>query len=271
MTLRIVQRNTYRFATRSQPNAVVQLRPRTQPHQRLAYFQITSRPLPLCESVELDDDGNARTHLSFESLERLVITATSEVDCGAPSASSLRARLTAFGAPWERARGSPDRYTAPSPRIDLLPLSRHRREAFVAGRSLGDALTALFRALHRDVAYERSTTIRTTASEALARGRGQCQDFAHLTIGALRAAGIGARYVGGYLLRGPLELHAWVSVHTASGWIDVDPTVRRLDADEHIAVAWGRDRSDVSPIEGLDDAQLQLELHLDAPVRDTAT
>ena len=50
------------------------------------------------------------------------------------------------------------------------------------------------------LAYERgSTTVRTTAVEALALGRGVCQDFVHVALGLLRALGIPARYASGYL------------------------------------------------------------------------
>ena len=62
-----------------------------------------------------------------------------------------------------------------------------------------------------------------------------CQDFAHLTIGALRGLGLAARYVSGYLetdpppgrarLVGADVSHAWVSVFVPQvGWVDLDPT-----------------------------------------------
>jgi transglutaminase/protease-like cytokinesis protein 3 len=43
------------------------------------------------------------------------------------------------------------------------------------------------------------TKVQSTADEILRVGGGVCQDFAHLTIGVLRLAGIPARYVSGYL------------------------------------------------------------------------
>jgi len=39
--------------------------------------------------------------------------------------------------------------------------------------------------------------VHTRAREALAAGRGVCQDFAHVMISLCRAASIPARYVGG--------------------------------------------------------------------------
>ena len=42
---------------------------------------------------------------------------------------------------------------------------------------------ALMRAVHRALSYvPGSTNVKTTAEEALAEGRGVCQDFTHLTM-----------------------------------------------------------------------------------------
>jgi len=98
--------------------------------------------------------------------------------------------------------------------------------------------------------------------EVFATRRGVCQDFAQLQIGFLRAMGIAARYVSGYLetepppgkprLEGADASHAWVSFHCpGAGWIDVDPTNNLLVGQRHITLAWGRDYSDVSPIRGI--------------------
>ena len=43
------------------------------------------------------------------------------------------------------------------------------------------------------------TGVQTSASEAARAGRGVCQDFAHLSLALLRATGVPARYVSGYL------------------------------------------------------------------------
>ena len=98
------------------------------------------------------------------------------------------------------------------------------------------------------------TKARTPVSEALALGRGVCQDFAHLFIGACRGLGFPARYVSGYVNHpGEIATHAWCQVWGGDrvGWVDVDPTDRTFVADEHVAVAFGRDYSDVPPNKGL--------------------
>ena len=51
--------------------------------------------------------------------------------------------------------------------------------------------------------YERGAThVSTSSAEARAAGKGVCQDFAHVTLALLRAVGLPARYVSGYLSPG---------------------------------------------------------------------
>ena len=92
--------------------------------------------------------------------------------------------------------------------------------------------------------------------------RGVCQDFAHLAIGCLRARGIAARYVSGYLLTRPPPgkprlvgadaSHAWFATFIPEyGWVDFDPTNGLLPSGEHVTLAYGRDFGDVTPIRGV--------------------
>ncbi len=98
------------------------------------------------------------------------------------------------------------------------------------------------------------TKARTPVSEALALGKGVCQDFAHLFIAACRGVGLPARYVSGYVNHpGEIATHAWCQVWGGdrAGWVDVDPTTREFVGDDHVAIAFGRDYSDVPPNKGL--------------------
>jgi len=46
--------------------------------------------------------------------------------------------------------------------------------------------------------------------------------------------------------------HAWVAVYSPPfGWIELDPTNDCWVGTEHVAVAWGRDFGDVSPLRGI--------------------
>ena len=93
--------------------------------------------------------------------------------------------------------------------------------------------------------------------------RGVCQDFAHIQIACLRALGLPARYVSGYLLTRPPAgkerlvgadaSHAWLAVWVPGhDWIDLDPTNDVIPGREHITIAWGRDYGDVSPVQRRD-------------------
>ena len=104
-----------------------------------------------------------------------------------------------------------------------------------------------------------STGVRTSAQEAWSLRKGVCQDIAHLTLGMLRAAGIPARYVSGYLF--PLaggavgdtvagQSHAWVE-WWCGDWVPFDPTNGVPIGVRHVTVAHGRDYGDVTPLKGV--------------------
>ena len=111
--------------------------------------------------------------------------------------------------------------------------------------------------------YDGGTThVHSTADDILSAGGGVCQDFAHLSIGVLRLAGIPARYVSGYLAPDPrssvnssmyrLATHAWVEALLPEvGWTGFDPTHRTYSIIRHIRVAVGRDYSDLPPVSGV--------------------
>lgn len=101
-----------------------------------------------------------------------------------------------------------------------------------------------------------ATTVRTTAAEALAIGRGVCQDYAHVLLSAARAAGLAARYVSGHLV-GEGGSHAWVEIlvpdpddRGAARVLALDPTNDRPAGANYVTVAVGRDYADVPPTSG---------------------
>jgi transglutaminase-like putative cysteine protease len=114
--------------------------------------------------------------------------------------------------------------------------------------------------VHERVAYEPgSTGVLTSAQEAWDQGKGVCQDMAHLTVAMLRAVGLPARYVSGYLhprrdaeIGEPVvgQSHAWVE-YWAGEWVALDPTNRTRAGSGHVVVARGRDYSDVPPLKGI--------------------
>ncbi|HET7691351.1 MAG TPA: transglutaminase family protein [Nocardioidaceae bacterium] len=111
-----------------------------------------------------------------------------------------------------------------------------------------------------EVAYVTgSTNVQSTAVEAWEARSGVCQDIAHLCIGALRTAGVPARYVSGYLhpsseatlgetVTG--ESHAWIEWWDGT-WVGFDPTNMQTPDNRYVVVAAGRDYRDVAPLAGI--------------------
>lgn len=104
-----------------------------------------------------------------------------------------------------------------------------------------------------------TTTVSTSAVEAWRRGQGVCQDFVHLSLAVLRAAGVPARYVSGYLhphtepevgepVKG--QSHAWLEAWVGD-WLPVDPTNPGDVSERYVLVARGRDYGDVPPLKGI--------------------
>lgn len=101
-----------------------------------------------------------------------------------------------------------------------------------------------------------ATAVHTTAAQALAGGRGVCQDYAHIMLAVCRMCGLPARYVSGHML-GEGGTHAWVEIlvpdHTTPGSgvaVAFDPTHNRRAGPTYITVAVGRDYRDVAPTSG---------------------
>jgi transglutaminase-like putative cysteine protease len=108
--------------------------------------------------------------------------------------------------------------------------------------------------VYQAIRYEYgATSVLTTAAEALAGGRGVCQDSAHVMIALCRAAGQPSRYVSGHLL-GEGGTHAWVEVVVAdpagARAVAFDPCNGRRAGNDYLTVATGRDYADVAPTSG---------------------
>ena len=170
---------------------------------------------------------------------------------------------------WVRAAADPEARAAfewilRSPHVELSAAARDFAEpSFPAGRPLAAAARDLMTRIHEALVYDQTATdVSTSVDEVLRGGRGVCQDFAHVQIACMRALGLPARYVSGYLVTAPEPgkprligadaSHAWVSVRSpAFGWLDLDPTNDVVPTDRHVVVAYGRDFDDVTPMRGV--------------------
>lgn len=248
------------------------LLPRQTPCQQCpeSWLRIVPEPSDLHERN--DFFGNRVTHFAIqEPHERLAVTAVSAVAVTADPQPYLTANENSWEAVAEILSTEKNRnllavlpYLYDSPLIKgSQSLADYARPSFRAGRSLTDAVLDLTQRIFREFTYDPGfTSIATPLAEVLKNRRGVCQDFAHLAIGCLRATGLAARYVSGYIetlpppgqarLIGADASHAWFSVYAPeAGWLDFDPTNNQMPAGRHITVAWGRDFSDVSPLKGV--------------------
>jgi transglutaminase-like putative cysteine protease len=126
----------------------------------------------------------------------------------------------------------------------------------VGTRDTLDRLHALMRVVREKVAYEIGATHEhTSAAEALADGKGVCQDHAHVFITAARVLGVPSRYVNGYFLAGTLAPseahHAWAESWVEGlGWVGFDPANGICPTERYIRLACGLDAASAAPIRG---------------------
>lgn len=144
---------------------------------------------------------------------------------------------------------TPTRLTAADDRLRALAadLSGHGDTPLESAQRICDAV-------HAAITYEYGvTSVTTTAAEALAAGRGVCQDSAHVMLALCHLLGLPARYVSGHLL-GQGGTHAWVEVVVpgadAAMAVAFDPCNGRRAGAGYVTVATGRDYSDVAPASG---------------------
>lgn len=256
------------------------LKPLATASQWLVSHKLAIEPPPAQRSEVPDVYGNTRAFFALEAThDSLVVTAESVVETGAPQLAPGIARELPWEAVRERFRYRKDatfdpasEFVFPSPYVPRHDdFAAYARASFAPERPTFDVAMDLTERMYRDFAYDAdSTEINTPAAEALAQRKGVCQDFAHIMIACFRVMGLPARYVSGYLLTQPPPgqprlvgadaSHAWVSVYlpgegdgpeSTGGWADFDPTNGRQPGEDYVALAIGRDYSDVSPMRGV--------------------
>jgi transglutaminase-like putative cysteine protease len=272
VTYRVVHRTEYLYDSEvSSSYGELYLLPRDVPGQVCTSSKVLIEPEPHDFRERSDFYGNRVAYFSvLEAHTRLAVTAESTVDVTRPANVP-----GPVDQPWEmvreRLRLDPTvdavsiyDFQFDSPKVTVSPaVATYAAGSFPTGRPLTEALTELTSRIHADFEYAPgATSVRTTLSELLQRRKGVCQDFAHLAIGCLRALGLAARYVSGYVetlpppgrarLVGADVSHAWASVFVPdAGWVDFDPTNNRFVSDRYVTNAYGRDYGDVSPLKGI--------------------
>ena len=251
---------------------LLRLTPPDTDRQSLLGRRLDISPAPAAIRTMRDHFGNRVEWITLEATHE-ALTVEQEVtvevrghgiepNVSTPAWEEIRASVSGDGFPAqpieaEYAHTSP--YAVPVPSVVA-----YASMSFPAGRTMLEGVRDLTARIRRDFTYVPGSTELTTPVAAVMKGRrGVCQDFAHVMIAGLRAIGLPARYVSGYLrtyppaggaeLRGADATHAWVSVWCGPdlGWVETDPTNDMLVEDEHIVLAYGRDFGDISPLRGV--------------------
>lgn len=261
---------TYRYAA---PVDIAQhmlhLVPRAVPGQLVESFALEVSPVPTHRVEGEDHYGNGVTWLSVEAPHAaLEVTLEAVVQVGFPAPPAM-----ADTPPWEVVRDAvattagveAAEFALPSALAPADPgAGAYAAESFAPGRPVLAGLLELTSRIRRDFAFKPGvTTISTPVSQVLSTRAGVCQDFAHVMIAGLRAIGLPARYMSGYVRtrpppgqkrrQGADQSHAWVGcwMGPGLGWVDLDPTNDLVVQDEHVLLGWGRDYADISPVKGI--------------------
>lgn len=272
MNYRITHRTTYAY---SEPVAVshhaARLRPRDTDSQKCREFSLSFDPEPDLITTHTDSFGNEVRSFSIQKLHAKFEVVSRSLVSIAPVLQPDPAQTP----PWERVAAlfrdpvavdllDPCQFVFRSPLLlHEMPLREFAQPSFTKNRPVLAAVADLSQRIFREFTFDpKATTVSTPLDEVLQNKRGVCQDFAHLAIASLRAMGLPARYVSGYLrtrpppgkarLVGVDASHAWFACFVPGfGWVDLDPTNNCFPSLDHITVALGRDFSDVSPVRGI--------------------
>ena len=261
----------------------IHLQARTLPWQRCLASSLECDPGPSWARSGEDAFGNPmrwltfalpheRLHVRSEMTIEVLRREEAQPDYGRPESSlpweMVRDRLTYAARPMtsEDFEAAAVQFESPYVRIKR-DIGAYAADCFGPGESLLVCARRLMEKIYTEFEFDaEATTVATPVIEVLQRRRGVCQDFAHMMLACLRAMGLSARYVSGYLLTHPPPgkprmigadaSHAWISVYSpkadgSAEWVDFDPTNNLIPDTEHITLAWGRDFGDVSPLRGI--------------------
>ena len=261
MHLHLVHRTTFSYAGPARDSFnEARLRPVDDNLLTCRSFNLRTTPVVALRDY-LDFYGNVVHYFDISTPHRkLVIEAESEIDT-MPNAARPPVPVvqTAVLATFPE-RDLYAEFLGPTHYVpESVEIWREAQDALAEGRTTvwGDAIR-LARHVFKTFTYvPHSTAVTTRAPDALKLRKGVCQDFAHVTLGLCRSAGIPARYVSGYFFNRktkPTEIeasHAWIEVCVPGfGWAGYDPTHDRAPDERYIKVAAGRDYADIRPVSG---------------------
>ena len=272
MEYHVRHRTTYRYLQDvSHSWHLAHLRPRVTPLQAVHDSSITLSLEPAsrvaredyfqnpCEWFSIDQP---HTHLEVLAESRVTVQpAPMRTSRESLSWEEVRQRLES---PQDEEERDAVQYLFDSPMTKYhSDIADYGAVSFPPARPVLAGAMELMHRIHQDFRYDTTVTDVTTPVDRVFEIRaGVCQDLAHVGIAALRAMGLAARYVSGYLLTQPPPgkprllgadaSHAWFSVWAPPfGWVDLDPTNDIPVGESHVTASWGRDYGDVAPVAGI--------------------
>lgn len=273
MNYRVIHNTTYHyFEPVSLCHNIVRLLPRNTSEQILEKLVVNIDPLPtvLCEYE--DFFGNKIIYFTIEQEHKMLsVTVTSEIEKTISPIPDIHfySNLSWEEVKQELLNRKPEYFDARQYILETKmttidsAITAYASISFYKGRSMFEASKELMQRIYKDFSFQRGfTTIATPLSVVMKERKGVCQDFAHLAVACVRSMGLPARYVSGYIetvpppgqkkLVGVDASHAWFSVFIPLvGWVDFDPTNNQIPSDHHITLGWGRDYTDVAPLNGI--------------------
>lgn len=248
---------------------LLRLIPVDGPNQRVTGARLLIEPAPDERRDGRDFFGNAVSAVAWhEPVQKITFALDAQAERLAAPVVDLSPALSALAAALagtDIGPDSPQHFLSPTPRIAPDPaITAFARAAVPKGASALQAVQAVGGALYTAMTYDpEATDVHTPPAEAFAERHGVCQDFAQIMIAGLRALGVPAGYVSGFLrtypppgqprLAGVDAMHAWVAawVGPAHGWVEFDPTNDQWAGEDYITVAIGRDYADAAPVKGV--------------------
>jgi transglutaminase-like putative cysteine protease len=240
------------------------LRPRDDSDQKIIEAELEITPSPKQIAWARDGFGNhvATAHFGGRARELRFV---SRIRLDHTSRDFSAADIESFALTYPFAYAPEDRPglirfmqpLSPHPAIDLWSATFFRKDGSADTRELLCEMTRTIRRTFRHVSRHEKGIQEPAATLHL--GSGSCRDLAVLMIAALRARGIAARFVSGYLHLADDDddcaeggnTHAWLQVYVPGpGWVDFDPSGGSVGNKNLIRVAVAHHPREAIPLHG---------------------
>jgi hypothetical protein len=229
--------------------------------QGIDSLSIKFNPEPVSVADDIDKFGNRFKKARWENLKQSVNV---KISFNASIKAELRSMESTAPFPLNGISGNGAVFLKPAQMVqsdnqEIIALSRRLTGS---ARTTHDAVNAILNWVADNVKYTYNPP-QYDAIYTMKTGRGNCQNFAHLSMALLRAAGIPSRIVGGISLQRkwkvPVENgylvqdmgqggHAWMEIFFPDlGWLSYDPQQsRQFTSTRHIKQTHGLDSKDIN-------------------------